>query len=260
MKVISPESYLFPGDEEAMEAINKIPQLSKVLAFISKNSIEKFYSIIFSSSYIKLTSANAPKLYHFYEEAAEAFGLDQLPEIYLRRGYQYKTDVVGIDNPMILINTSVLEDIPEEMLRVFLASDIAGIKAGHNKMNFIRLLCDNFADSLPIPKQVLTVPLLMWSKQKYYSYDRARMMYSHDKDMVLRLIGYGEAPPDIMERVTPDERIQQGMEFLEIDGVQSIAKSILTMSEAKPWNSMRVIEFNNWIESGMYKIGLEERI
>lgn len=260
MKVINPENYLFPGDEAAMETINKVPQLQKVLSFISKNSTEKFYSIIFSSSYIKLTSKNAPKIYSFYEDAAEVFGLDKVPDLYLRRSYQYETNLLGIENPMIIINTALLENMPEEMLRVFLASDIAGIRVGHNKMNFLRILCETFGDSLPIPKQVLTVPLMMWSKQKYYTYDRARMLYSRDKNLVFKMIGYGEAPSEIMDRISLDERIEQSAEFLEIEGVQSLAKTILTVSEPKPWNSMRIAELNNWVESGMYRTGLEETV
>lgn len=257
MRIIKPEDYLFPGDEASIEAVHKVPGLSKLLEFVSKNSVEKYYHIICSSSNIKLTSKTAPKIYRFYEEAAEAFGLDEMPDVYLQRGYQYETIVFGVESPTILVNTALLDDLPEELLKVFLAADIAGIKAGHGELNFLRIMCETFGNSLPIPKQLLTIPLMLWSKQKYYTYDRARMLYCNDFELTAKLIGYGEAPPEIMEKVTIDERLEQGREFLDIKGVQAISKTSLTLSESKPWNSLRVIELSNWVESGLYKNALE---
>lgn len=260
MDIIRPEKYVFPGDEAAMEAVNKVPGLSKVLSFISKNSLEKMSSIMYSASLLQITESTAPKIYGFYREAAEAFGLDKMPEIYLQRDYNYETVVMGIENPIIIINSALLDDMSEDMLRVFLSSDIAGIQAGHGKLNFILWILRMFGNMLPIPKEILLAPLLQWTKQKYYTYDRARMIYCDDFDLVTKLIGYGEAPADIMDKLTLDERIEQGREFMEISGMQSIIKTTITLSELKPWNSMRLIELSNWVESGMYRVTMEENL
>ena len=258
--MIKPENYLFPGDEAAIETVHKIPGLSKLMEFVSKNSVEKYYHIICTSSNVRLTARTAPKIYRFYEEAASVFGLTTMPEIYLQRGYQYETTVFGIDTPTILLNTAVLDDMPEDLLRIFVAADIAGIKAGHGVLNFLRIMCETFGDSLPIPKQVLTIPLMLWSKQRYYTYDRARMLYCRNFEQTVKLIGYGEAPPEIMDRVTIDERLEQGHDFLAIKGMQAISKTSLTLSEPKPWNSLRVVELSNWVESGLYQNALEGQI
>ena len=258
MRIIKPEAYMYPGDEAAIQAVNKVPGLSKLLGFITKYSVEKVYDMLFSSSFVKLTDETAPKIYGFYQKACDRFGLEKVPDIYVMRGYQYETTVFGIDSPKVLINSSVLNDIPEDLIEIFVSSDIAGIKAGHGKLNMLLRMMSTFGDMLPIPKEVITVPLMLWSKQKYYTYDRARMLYSDNFEAVTKLIGYGEAPLEIALETSIDDRIEQGREFLEIGGMQGLAKTTMTLSETKPWNTMRVVELNNWVESGMYRNALEE--
>ena len=77
---------------------------------------------------------------------------------------------------------------------------------------------------------------------------------------VTAVTGSAEAPADIMDKLTLDERIEQGREFMEISGMQSIIKTTITLSELKPWNSMRLIELSNWVESGMYRVTMEENL
>lgn len=61
-------------------------------------------------------------------------------------------------------------------------------------------------------------------------------MYSEDYDLVMKLIGYGEAPKEIMERTSLDERLKQSEDFLRISGTAGASKAVQTVMAGKPWN------------------------
>ena len=67
--MIPVKSYLYPGDEAAIQTVNSIPGFEKLLAFISKNSVERYYDIVYTSTYLKLTEKTAPEIYAMYQRA-----------------------------------------------------------------------------------------------------------------------------------------------------------------------------------------------
>ena len=255
MKTITTETFLHPGDEAAIKAIRSIPFFEKLLDFISKNSFEKVDLVQRTCCSLQLTENNAPKIMQMYERICKAFGLDEIPTVFLRRSYSMQNEVVGIHSPCILISSSVLASMNEEELETFLVADIAGFSAGHGTYAFIRRLITEFGALLPVPKEVLEIFLTAmntWAKQRFYTYDRARMLYSDNYDLVMRLIGFGEAPKEIMAQTDLDARIEQARSFSQMTGLQSGLKTATALTKDKPWNAMRLAEMYNWVESGIY--------
>lgn len=253
MPVIPVKSYLYPGDEAAVQAVNSISGLDKLLAFISKNSVERFYDVIFTSSYLKLTERTAPEIHQMYLRACRRFGVETPPDVFLHRSYDCDTFLFGMEKPKILLSSSLLEMLPPQELEVFLASDVAAIKAGHGMIGLLMMVVNTFGGVLPVPKSVFTYPLTQWKRQSYYTYDRARLLYCEDYDLTARLIGYGEAPEDVMNRTSLEDRMRQNEEFLQISGGAGAAKTLQTLAIQRPWNASRMVELYNWVESGAYQ-------
>lgn len=253
MSVIPVKSYLYPGDEAAIQTVNSIPGLDKLLTFISKNSVERFYDVTLTSSYLKLTEKTAPEIYQMYLRACRRFGVETPPDVFLHRSYSFDAFLFGVESPKILLSSSLLEMLSPQELEVFLASDAAAIKAGHGMIGLLLMAVNTFGNALPLPKSLLTYPLVQWKRQSYYTYDRARLLYCEDYDLTTKLIGYGEVPEDIMEHITLEDRMRQNEEFLQINGGAGAAKALQTLSIARPWNASRMIELYNWVESGAYQ-------
>lgn len=258
MPVIPVKSYLYPGDEAAVQTVNSVSGLDKLLTFISKNSVERFYDVMFTSSYLKLTERTAPEIYQMYLRACRRFGVETPPEVFLHRSYDCDTFLFGMERPKILVSSSLLEMLPPRELEVFLASDVAAVKAGHGMIGLLMMVVNTFGGMLPVPKSVIAYPLIQWKRQSYYTYDRARLVYSGDYDLTAKLIGWGEAPEDVMDRTTLEDRMHQNEEFLQISGGAGAAKTLQTLSNARPWNASRMIELYNWVESGAYQRTKEE--
>lgn len=258
MPGIPVNSYLYPGDEAAVQAVNGIAGLDKVLAFISKNSVERFYDVMLTSSYLKLTERTAPEIHQMYLRACERFAVETVPEVFLHRSYDCDTVLFGVEKPKILVSTSLLELLQPRELEVYLASSVAAMKAGHGKIGLLMMVVNTFGGMLPVPKSLFTYPLIQWKRQSYYTCDRARLIYSGDFDLTAKLIGLGEAPADVTERTTLDDRMEQNREFLQLSGGVGAAKTVQTMVSGRPWNASRMIELYNWVESGAYQHVKEE--
>lgn len=258
LKHLKIKDFMYPGDANAMNAVKALPGFSKIMEFIAANSVEKFYRIIYNSSNLKLTSKNAPKIYRMYSEACEIFELEKMPDIFIERSYSYRTQLLGVDNPILVISTPVLEDMSDDMLACYLAGDIAGIKAGHGIMNFIDILLNNFGGLIPVPREVYTYPLNQWKKQKYHTYDRARLLVSEKFELCSGLIGIDETSDEILAATPLEERLEQGKQFLDLSGNKDKAKKLLSMASSTPWNSSRLIDLFNWYESGEYHSILQQ--
>lgn len=250
--MIPAKAYLYPGDESAVQAVNSIPGLEKLTGFIAKNSVERYYDILFTSTFLKLTEKTSPKICGMYRRACEKFGVEQPPDIYLQRSYRCDTTLFGVENPKILVSSSLLELLDERELEVFLSSDIAAVKAGHGLMGLLLLTVSTYGGVLPIPKETVLYPLYQWKRQSYYTYDRARLLYSDDFDLTMRLIECGQAPEEIMEGMTQEDRLAQSEAFFSISGGAGASKTVQTMVAARPWNASRLLELFNWKESGAY--------
>lgn len=257
MPIRSMKAYLYPGDEAAIKAVNSIPGMEKLLSFISKNSIERYYDMIFTSTYLKLTEKTAPKIDAMCKRACVYFGVERMPDIFLKRSYDCDLFLFGVDKPKLLVNSSMLEMLSEADLEVFLSSAMAAVRAGHGMINLLLMVMNTFGGALPVSQSVISYPIYQWKRQSYYTYDRARMLYSDDFDLTMKLIGYGEVPEDIMAQTTCEDRMRQNEEFLQLGGGAGAAKVLQTLYISKPWNASRMVELYNWVESGEYKIAKE---
>jgi len=252
MNVIPAKAYLHPGDEAAVQAVKSIPGLDKMVSFLAKNSVERYYDVLFTSSFLKLTEKTAPKIHSMYQRACGRFGLERMPEVYLQRSYECGTTLLGTERPKILVSSSLLELLPEKELETFLASDVAAIQAGHGLMGLLLMTINAYGGALPVPKSALSYPLYQWKRQSYYTHDRARLLYSDDFRLTLGLIECGQAPDEIMAGMTLEDRMEQCEEFLRIGGGAGVSKTVQTMASGRPWNASRVLELYNWKESGAY--------
>ena len=260
MSTIPVESYLYPEDKAALDRINKVPGIGKLMKFVSKNGIERFYDFMLFSSMLKITEKNAPKVYDIYRKICERFDVKKIPDIYVTRNYYIKTNVFGVETPKILISSTAFEEMSERELEVFLVSDIAGIKAGHGVMSMLQMVVNSYGGALPVPKALLAAPLYYWSKQRYYTYDRARMIYSDDYELVMKLIDYGNIPETApgMNARTIEERMVQSEEFRSMGGFSQVSRSAKTLDNDAPWNADRAVQLFNWVESGLYSKVKEE--
>lgn len=135
------EDFQHPADKRAVEAVKAIPGFTKMLEFISKNSLERSVALVNNSSYLKVTPEMSPKIHEMLAEAVEMYNCPKTPEIFLRRDYNFCIELGGINDVHIFLPTTWLELTDDDMLFAILSCQIASIQAKQETMTFIiRLL------------------------------------------------------------------------------------------------------------------------
>ena len=256
------KDFQHPLDKAAVDAIFAVPGFTKLLNFISENSIERIYGFINNSSRLKVTEDMSPMIFSMLSEAKEMFGAEQMPNVYLERAYEYRVTLEGIGNPCITFTTSLLEGMDERMLWPVIASEFAGIQANHAMIKFVDLLIKNVKSVLPFGiDQALGLAINNWYRSKAYTYDRAILLASRDFGQAAKYILLGEAPDGALDALGLDKPgnsyLEQANEFLSRSGASGIYQKLTTVLTQEQWTASRYVELYNWYQSGEYDEVLE---
>lgn len=252
-----------PMDKAAVQAVMAVPGFQKLIGYISEHSVERVYGFINNSSRMKVTKEMAPMIFKMMDEAAEMYGIQGFPNIYLERAYEYKVTLEGINSPNVIFTTSLLEGVNEKLLWPIIASEFAGIQAQHGTIKFIDLMIQNLKGILPFGiDQVLALALNNWYRCKAYTYDRAVLLASEDFELATEHILLGEASTEMIEAIRLDQPdnpyLEQVMEFLQRSGTAGAYQKLTTALARNQWTASRYAELYKWYQSGEYDEVLEE--
>ena len=261
-KVFCVEDYQHPSEKKTVERLTKLPGFNKILAFISKNSIEKTYHLMNDSSLMKITKEMSPKIHTMVEEAAEMFGVTNTPEVYLERNYDFQVRLDGIDSPFIVFSSSVLEQYSDDMLWAMICSEVAGIQVHFSEIKFVEKMIDYAKAMFPFGiDTAVTLAMNDWRRCNAYSFDRAFLLACEDFEMAAKNILFGEADAATLNNIGLAEQNNdyylQAKEFLERSGGEGIYQKFTTVFSKKQWAASRYIELYNWYFSGMFEDALE---
>lgn len=216
---IDPRIFQHAADKKAVDSIRSMPEFQKVLQFISKNSIEKQMGVIYRSSMAQITPEISPRIHRMLEESAEMFEVSVIPDFFIMRSYPMVKTMIGIEKPLMLMSTQMLENLSERMLWGIVASNMAGIKNGFCEVKFVEWICKSVKGLIPDPiASPLNAVLNAWHKYAEYSFDRANLIATGDFNVVIQGILTGEAPKEVLEKVNfadPNcEYMKQCREFM----------------------------------------------
>ena len=253
----------FPMDKNAVRAVMAVPGFQKLIGYLSEHSVERVYGFINNSSRMKVTREMSPMIFEMLEEAARMYGMQELPDVYLERAYEYNVTLEGINSPNIIFTTSLLEGVNEKLLWPMIASEFAGIQAQHGTIKFIDLMIRNLKGLLPFGiDQALTLALNNWYRSKAYTYDRAVLLASEDFELASEHILLGEAPDETIGKIGLDQPdnpyLEQAMEFLQRSGTAGVYQKLTTALARNQWTASRYAELYKWYQSGGYDEVLEE--
>lgn len=246
------DDFIHPLDKASMDRINGVPGFEALTRFIYKNSIEVFYNVKLKGSSIKLSENNCPRVIKIFKEAAEILNMDEVPDIYLERGYRFKNQIIGYEKPIVLLHTNCIDYLDDDQLSFIAGRCLGGIKLGHNKLELFCDVVDQF--SAIIPKEVMAVvlmPLFQWKRKSDFSQDRAGLLTCQDFNSAIQVmmlesgIPYGEE-----KNIDFADYISQAVTFHGNNFVEKTGKAVITLSNESAWIIDRVAELFTWNEMG----------
>ena len=196
--IIHPDAYLHPLEKAAAA---RIVGLSKMTAWMESNlggSMDSVNRYVCSSSSLRIPEGRHVR--RLAEDAAKRFGLETLPELYLTRTFSYEIQLGGYEFPTLTLPSVLLEQADELILRCRLSAAMAGVRAGHHRMEYLLWLTENMAGTVPIPfaGQSVCTLLYQWQRAMVYSRDRAAFLGTGDLESALRNILFGVVPAETL--------------------------------------------------------------
>src|SRR5690606_11432624 len=92
---------------------------------------ERALRLVYLASAIRADDRQFPGVHRLFAEAAATLDVRELPELYIRTDPYPNAMCIGIDKPIIVVNSGLLEMLDEEELRFILGHELGHAQSGH---------------------------------------------------------------------------------------------------------------------------------
>jgi Zn-dependent protease with chaperone function len=256
---ISPRAYEHPADRGALVALRAIPGFDAVLKAISGAIGERSVRLLYLASGIRVSPRQYPEIHQLLNECATTLDLQPIPELYIHRDPDPNAMAIGLDKPIIVITTGLLDLVDSEGLRFIVGHEVGHVLSGHAVYRTMMIQLINIAAAIqwmPLGAwgiRAIILGLNEWFRKSELSCDRAGLLCSQDPKSVLRVHASlaGAQNPDEMDVAG---FLDQAKEYESKGDVRdSLLKIIQISGQSHPLAALRAAELQKWAASTNYR-------
>src|SRR3954452_19057025 len=145
---ISPRAYEHPADRGALVALRAVPGFDQVLRAVSAAIGERSVRLLCLASSIRVSPRQYPLLHQMVGECATALDVQPVPELYVQQNPQPTAMTIGLDRPMIVISTGMLDLVDDDGLRFVIGHEVGHVLSGHAVYRTMLLQLINIATAI----------------------------------------------------------------------------------------------------------------
>lgn len=255
---LSPRAYEHPADRGALVALRAIPGFDSVLKTISGAIGERSVRLLYLATAIRVSPRQYPQFHQMLNECATTLDLQPIPELYIQQDPVPSAMTIGLDKPIIVITTGMLDLVDEEGLRFIIGHEVGHVLSGHAVYRTMLMQLIGIATSiqwLPIGAwgvRAMILGLNEWFRKSELSCDRAGLLCSQDPRAVLRVHALlaGAQDPDEMD---VSAFLDQAEEYESSGDVRDSLIKILQISgQSHPLAALRAAELQKWAAGHEY--------
>ncbi|CAA9413058.1 MAG: Zn-dependent protease with chaperone function [uncultured Pyrinomonadaceae bacterium] len=262
---LSKHEYVHPADSKALAALRAIPGIDTALKQLLKVTGESAIRVMFMASAVKVTPKQCPDLYAKLQIACTTLGVD-MPELYVQQNPVVNAFTGGVDRPIIVLHSSLIERLNDEETLAVIAHEVGHIHAEHvlylTAARLIEALANaSLARLIPgadIIKFLISAgisgSLLAWARKAELSCDRAALLVTQDPHVIgrtmMKLCGGTFA-----SKIDYDLFLEQAREFEKNYDEKKLDRfwaDILGSGLSHPFPVWRVSEILKWVDEGEY--------
>ena len=259
LKGLDHSQYEHPFDKKALSVLQSTPGVDLVGNFITKHTIEKIYTVQYTGSNLKVTSENYPKIYEYLQYACQILDLPKVPELYIEWGYSINAFTVGSENPIIVLNSGLIDLCDDDEIMFIIGHECGHIKSNHMLYHMMAQVINICIDSIPfgsIAAAPLQYALYYWDRMSEFTADRAGLLCCQNKSAAIRaFMKMAGLPIRNYENINHKSFIAQASDFksLDYEALNKVIKFISIADNSHPWTVMRAAELLTWVESKKFK-------
>jgi Zn-dependent protease with chaperone function len=255
---ISSRAYEHPADRAALTTLRKLAGFDTLLKMLNGLIGERRVRLLLLGNAVQASPQQFPRLDALLADACRILDQDRTPELFVQQSPIVNAMTIGMDKPVIVLTTGLVEMMDEEELRFIIGHELGHAFSGHAVYRTMLLWLMNLtgaAAALPgglLGLQALVTALLEWFRKAEISCDRAGLLVSQDVEAAVRshmkLAGGAH-----LHEMNPMVFIDQGREYESTgDFRDSLLRFSITKDETHPFPAVRALDLTRWIDSGAY--------
>ena len=255
---ISSRSWEHPADRGALVALRKLKGFDTVLKALSGFVNERAIRLVFLGSAIRADEYQYPRLQRLLSEVGTTLDVAELPELYVMANPVLNAMTIGINKPIIVLNSAIVELLDEEELRFLIAHELGHAVSGHAVYQTLlqRLLqLSGVLYAIPLGGlgvRAIMAALMEWARKAELSADRAGLLATQDPAVAFR-VHMKLASGGHLDDLDHTAFFAQGSEYLNADDLRdSVLKLLLVEARSHPFAVVRAAELKRWVDGGAY--------
>jgi Zn-dependent protease with chaperone function/RNA polymerase subunit RPABC4/transcription elongation factor Spt4 len=181
---ISYASFAYPGDEEALAALEHIPGAPGVLSYLQQHLMEDLAFAEHNQEMVRASSSCYKSLHQLVVRCSEILSCP-VPDVYISQNPEMNAESFGHRHTHIVLRSSLIEGLTADEVTFIIGHELGHLKCGHGLYRQLGAILVDYwevvASQIPIPGlDLLRTPLLFayweWFRRAEFSCDRAGFM------------------------------------------------------------------------------------
>ncbi|MGD9961547.1 M48 family metallopeptidase [Nocardioides sp.] len=255
---VSSRTWEHPADQGALVALRKLKGFDSILKLMSGLVRERTIRLMLLGSAVRVDERQFPVLHRLLAEVGTTLDVEQLPELFVTASPFLHAVTVGMNEPVIVINSAMVDLLDEDELRFLIGHELGHAVSGHAVYRTMlqRLIhLTGVFNSVPggfLGVRAITASLMEWSRKAELSADRAGLLAAQDPAAAFRF-HMKLASGGSLDNLDATSFLAQGAEYHETGDLRdSILKAFLVENRAHPFAVVRATELRRWVDSGAY--------
>ncbi|KJY23252.1 MULTISPECIES: M48 family metallopeptidase [Streptomyces] len=256
---ISSRAYEHPADRSALVALRKLSGFDTVFKALSGLLPERSLRLLFLSDSVRVGETQFPHLHAMLRDACYILDLEKVPQMYVQQDPRPNAMCIGLDEPIIVVTTSLVELLDEEEMRAVVGHEVGHALSGHSVYRTILLFLTNLALKVAwiplgnVAVMTLVTALREWFRKSELSADRAGLLVGQDVTASMRGL-MKLAGGNHLHEMNVDAFLEQADEYEKGGDLRDSVLKILNMlPRTHPFTTVRAAELKKWSESRDYQ-------
>ncbi|MFJ8624115.1 M48 family metallopeptidase [Kitasatospora sp. NPDC093550] len=256
---ISTRAWEHPADRSALVALRKLTGFDDVLKKLAGLVSERSIRLMFLATAVKTSERQFPELHSMVRDAAYVLDLERVPDLYVTQDPAVNAFTIGIDTPIIVITSGLVELLDEEELRSVIGHEVGHAMSGHAVYRTMLMILTNIATRIAwVPLGNLAIMAIVtalkeWFRKAELSSDRAGLLAGQDLQASMRALMKLAGGHNLAE-MNVDAFLEQAEEYEKAGDLRDgVLKLLQVLPQTHPFAVVRVAQLKKWAESDEYR-------
>ena len=256
---ISSRTYEHPADRSALVALRKLSGFDTVFKALSGLLPERSLRLLFLSDSVRVDDEQFAHLYAMLRDACYILDLERVPPMYVTQDPKPNAMCIGLDEPIIVVTTGLIELLDEEEMRAVIGHEVGHALSGHAVYRTILLFLTGLAVKVAwiplgnVAIMAIVTALREWFRKSELSADRAGLLVGQDLQASMRGL-MKIAGGNHLHEMNVDAFLKQADEYESSGDLRdSVLKILNVLPRSHPFTTVRAAELRTWAASRDYQ-------